>query len=83
MAVARKLVKVQEEARKLGIFVGDRELLTCPKCGLMEDVLADGRLVTCHEGGGTDTGLRFAAHPCTEDRFVCPQCGTALRSRWL
>lgn len=43
MAMARQLVRVREKARKLGIYVGDRELLTCPKCGIMEDVLADGR----------------------------------------
>ena len=75
MAMAGQLARLQNEAHKLGIFVNDRELLTCPTCGLMEDVLVDGRLVTCHEIGGPDTGLRFAAHPRSEDRLVCPECG--------
>ncbi|MEW6618273.1 MAG: hypothetical protein AB1422_02790 [bacterium] len=29
--LARRLVKLNEEAKKPGIFTGDRELLECPK----------------------------------------------------
>ena len=36
--LAKKLIEVREEARKLGIFTDDRELLECPKCGLWEEV---------------------------------------------
>jgi uncharacterized Zn-binding protein involved in type VI secretion len=49
----------------------------------MEDLLVDGRLVTHHEIGEPDTGLRFAAHARAKDRFACPECGTAVRSRWM
>ena len=28
-AIAKKLATVQKQAREMGIFVGDRELLTC------------------------------------------------------
>lgn len=83
VAMAGQLAKLQGEARKLGIFVGDRELIACPTCGLMEDELVDGRLVTCHEIGGPDTGMRFAAHPRGEDKLICPECGTVLRPQWL
>ena len=80
-AMASRVVELQKTARRLGIFVDDRQLLSCPRCGLMEDVLFDGRLVTCHEAGGDDTGLRFSEHPRAEGRFVCPECGTVLPSR--
>ncbi len=33
------------------MFTDDRELIRCPKCGLMEDVLCGGFLVTYHEEG--------------------------------
>jgi len=76
VAMAGRIAELQKTARRFGIFVDDRELLTCPKCGLMEDVLFDGRLVTCREAGGDDTGLRFSEHPRADGRFVCPECGT-------
>lgn len=79
--MASRIVELQKTARGLGIFVDDRELLACSKCGLMEDVLFDGRLVTCREAGGTDTGLRFTGQPRADGRFTCPECGTVLPSR--
>jgi hypothetical protein len=33
---------VQEQARRLGLFPNDRDLLACPNCGLTEDALASG-----------------------------------------
>ncbi|MBU3910965.1 MAG: hypothetical protein KKD90_00080, partial [Candidatus Omnitrophica bacterium] len=48
-ALAAKLSTIQKQAEKLGIFTGTRDLLHCKKCGLMEDILCDGRLVTCYE----------------------------------
>lgn len=55
-----------------------RELLTCPKCGLREDVLANGQLITTREpaGGATDTGLRF--DKLSDGRFLCPSCGARV-----
>jgi hypothetical protein len=78
--LARHLHDLQREARALGIFVGDRELLTCPKCGLQEDVLAGGQLVTCYRIGGADTGLRFDESTSVEGQFTCPRCGGEARS---
>lgn len=76
-ALCEQLQKIHQECEVVGLFVGDRELLDCAHCGLLEDVLIDGRLVT-HQAGAEDTadsGLRFAA---TEDGdFVCPQCGAS------
>lgn len=45
-ALAQKLTELHETAREFGLFIDDRELLTCTSCGLMEDVTADGRVIT-------------------------------------
>ena len=44
--VVQTMQPVIDKAEALGIFSGDRELLECPNCGLKEDVLIYGRLVT-------------------------------------
>ena len=74
--LARQLQALRTEAEALGVFVDDRELLECSNCGLAEDVLADGRLVTFRGTTVMDTGLRFAA--VSETCFRCPSCGTEL-----
>jgi len=73
--LAKQIVALQERARSLGVFPGDRGLLECPKCGLLEDVTCNGQLITwrpCAEG--QDTGLRFQELP--RNRFRCPACGS-------
>ena len=78
--LAAKMAVLHDKARALGIFVDDRELLACPQCGLVEDVLISGLLVTYHptsDGAtGDDTGLRFAE--MSEGRFRCPECGAIV-----
>ncbi len=45
-------------------------------CGLVEDILVTGQLITCLSGSpGLDTGLRFVESPEAADRFTCPGCG--------
>lgn len=70
-----QLYEAQKKAKKLGIFVGDRELLTCPKCGLHEDVAFSGMLqVTMPPHLGEDTGLRFKTARRRPARWRCPAC---------
>ena len=38
----RQLEAAQEQARLLGLFPNDRDLLTCANCGLTENVLIGG-----------------------------------------
>lgn len=77
--LAQRLTVVRETARQLCIFVEDRELLTCPGCGLMEDVSAAGVLLTCRPSSlGNDTGLRFIETDKTTQRFRCPACGVEI-----
>lgn len=72
------LQKIHQQAEIAGLFIGDRELLDCSHCGLQEDVLIDGRLVTHQADAGdvTDFGLRFSA--ADDGNFVCPQCGSVI-----
>ncbi len=71
--LAGRFVAVQNQARALGLFVHDRELLECRKCGLMEDVALCGQLITYRAGSpAADTGLRFT--PIRGNRFRCPAC---------
>ena len=75
--LARQLAVVQAEARTLGMFVDDRELLACRRCGLAEDVSFAGLLITnCSTDSGEDTGLRF--EEITSGKFRCPKCGTTV-----
>lgn len=79
-ALCGQLKELREQAEAEGLFIGDRELLNCAHCGLQEDVLIDGRLVTYQAGGlnTADTGLRFTA--IRGDFFTCPQCRSVIMS---
>jgi hypothetical protein len=75
--LASRLVALQEQARSLGIFAGDRELLECRKCGLLEDVTFTGQLMTWRPPAeGQDTGLRF--QELSQNHFRCPACGSMV-----
>jgi predicted RNA-binding Zn-ribbon protein involved in translation (DUF1610 family) len=75
--LAAEIVALQKQMKALGMFANDRELLECPRCGLMEDVAAGGLLLTVFPADlGTDTGLRF--EELTPDSFRCPSCGQTV-----
>ena len=75
--LAAAVVALQAQARDLGLFANDRELLECPGCGLMENVASDGRLFTCcPEALDDDTELRF--EELSPGRFRCPACGAKV-----
>ncbi|MBN1612674.1 MAG: hypothetical protein JW940_38980 [Polyangiaceae bacterium] len=81
-ALAERLVPLvsqiqalQEQARALGLFPNDRELLACPNCGLVEDVLAGGQLITNHGLSEPDSGMRFVEPESDDGPFICPGCG--------
>jgi hypothetical protein len=77
------IVRIQKQAKSLGIFVNDRELLECTGCALVEDVAFDGSLMTYHRDSDdmTDSGLRF--EKMDEDKYRCPVCGTVLKAEIL
>lgn len=80
MDLFRQLQQLQAQAKALGIFTDERDLLTCPNCGLFEDVTCDGFLITSRtlSKDPIDTGLRF--HEITPDTFRCPSCQSEVQS---
>jgi predicted RNA-binding Zn-ribbon protein involved in translation (DUF1610 family) len=76
--LAEQIVALKQQMKHLSMFTNDRELLQCPRCGLMEDVTAEGLLITCREPDlCTDTGLRFVA--ITDESYRCPSCGQTVQ----
>jgi hypothetical protein len=72
-SLAARLADLQKWAKALGVFANDRELLECPRCGLLEDVTSTGLLITCRATAlGEDTGLRFVQ--LADNIFCCPSC---------
>ena len=73
--LAKRLVKIRGEAKKLGIFTDGRELLECPKCGLMEDIDVNGKVfIVFKKKPYKDTGLEFKEVGKKRNRFFCPNC---------
>lgn len=74
----RKLDSARDQARKLGLFVEDRELLACVNCGLVEDVAIDGLWLVYRAGQpAVDSGLRFL--DLSDGIFRCPSCGGEIK----
>ena len=73
-----------KQAEALGIFTNERDLLSCVKCKLGEDVAFNGILFTyVNENEETpqhrtaendDTGLRFIEIEYLK-KYKCPKCG--------
>lgn len=80
ITLVRQLEQLKRQARALGIFTNDRELLECPSCGLLEDVTAGGLLITYSEKSKhrKDCGLRFI--PVDDISFQCPSCSTEVKA---
>lgn len=74
-ALVAQLAAIRAQVNAQGGFVGDRDLHQCPACGLMEDVLFSGKLVTCWRQSAqpVDMGLRFKE--VGADQLACPCCG--------
>ena len=81
--LCEQLQKIRQQAEIVGLFIDNRELLDCTHCGLQEDVLIDGRLVThqANAADATDSGLRFSA--ADDGNFVCPQCGAIVAGEFF
>ena len=77
--LVEQLQELKAQAASLGLFTDDRELLNCPGCGLRENVMMGGNLITYFEpNSSSDTGLRFAETEVVGE-FLCPSCGEVAR----
>jgi hypothetical protein len=76
----RQLHQLQAQAKALGIFTDERDLLICPNCGLFEDVTCDGFLITSRtlSKETLDIGLRF--REITPGTYCCPSCQAEVES---
>jgi predicted RNA-binding Zn-ribbon protein involved in translation (DUF1610 family) len=75
--LAKQIAAIQQQMHALGMFANDRELLDCPHCGLLEDVIISGLLITYREPDfHQDTGLRF--EELNTGTFRCPSCGQTV-----
>ena len=80
-----RLYSMAEAISELGVklttsggFDHSRELLSCPACGLLEDVTFEGMLITAESDyPGIDTGLKFTK--TGENELECPDCGILFR----
>ncbi len=76
--MVKKLKVARSQAQELGLFVEDRELLECDRCGLVEDVAIDGVWLVYRAGQpAVDSGLRFLE--LDNGVFRCPSCGAEIR----
>jgi len=74
----RQIGHVHRLAREAGLFLNDRELLSCDRCGLLEDVDINGQLITYKSSEAVfDSGMRFEKGE--GDTHVCPVCGAPAR----
>jgi len=72
-----KMHALEAQGEAFGLAPHLRELLRCPKCGLLEDALAGGALAVYYAGQpAVDTGLRFER--LTNKKFLCPSCGAQV-----
>ncbi|MBI5099018.1 MAG: hypothetical protein HZB30_07230 [Nitrospirae bacterium] len=79
-ALARKIEKIKEQQRQMGLFCDDRELLTCHSCDIEEDVTYEGFLIVVNcSNPGVDIGLRFSAVDKGKGRYRCPKCGEEVK----
>ncbi len=90
--LALEIQALHQPAKNLGMFIADRELLTCTQCALLEDVTMESILLTYYrpkdigllDSDGwpvkiplpADTGLRF--EEITPTQFRCPSCGNLI-----
>ena len=77
-SLLRQIGHVHRLAQENGLFLNDRELLSCDRCGLLEDVDITGRLITYKSGEAVfDSGMRFEKGE--GDTHACPVCGAPAR----
>jgi hypothetical protein len=75
----REIARVHRLAQAAGLFMEDRDLLECARCGLLEDVSCYGLLMTYLSGKPPiDSGLRFKKDK--RGRYICPNCGAVPRT---
>jgi hypothetical protein len=71
-----RIHEVNEISKQHGIFLNDRELVSCTKCGLTEDIAFSGKLFTYYKDdpGFKETGFQFSSLDDNAAYLKCPVC---------
>lgn len=77
--IVERYQEIQRLAKMHGIFLDDRELLDCSKCGLKEDVTFDGRLIVTNLDGSILPELSFITADKAGEWFKCPMCREKIK----
>lgn len=74
--VGARFHELNEMANKHGIFLYDRETVSCPQCGLTEDIAFSGKLFTYYKDDleFKETGFQFIPLDGNAECFKCPVC---------
>lgn len=67
---------INEMAKQQGLFLNDRELISCSQCGLTEDIAFSGKLFTYYKDDPDfkETGLQFSSLDGNAKYLKCPVC---------
>lgn len=78
-ALAKQIQKIKDQHKRLGLFCHGRELLSCPRCDIEEDVTFEGFLIVVQRlKPDRDIGLRFAVVDEERGIYQCPGCGEQI-----
>lgn len=68
--------ELNQIAKQHGLFLNDRELVSCPKCGLTENIAFSGKLFTYYKDDPyfKETGLQFGSLDGNAEYLKCPVC---------
>jgi hypothetical protein len=78
-ALVGQIQKIKEQQKRLGLFCEDRDLLSCPRCDIEEDVTFEGFLIVLKRSKpDRDIGIRFAAIDEVKGLYKCPGCGKEI-----
>lgn len=80
LPLAKEITKLNKQAEELGLFLNDRELYECQKCGWMEDVECEGRLFSTFRDMPEIKNYHFRAIQNKGSKYYqCPICREVLK----
>lgn len=74
--LGEQIHEVNEISKQHGIFLNDRELVSCLQCGLIEDIAFSGKLFTYYKDDPDfkETRLQFSSLDGNVEYLKCPVC---------
>jgi hypothetical protein len=78
--IGSRFHEIIQTQKQHGIFLNDRETVSCAQCGLTEDIAFNGKLYTYYKDDpeANDTGLLFITLDNDAECLECPVCKTEV-----